>query len=342
MSIHSLTRLQVNETRSRELYRRARSLARQLESQPGFESLQVFRADEEHQTYLVLTRWDSWETHDRAWAAEAISGGLREAEERRLLRCQPPNRLESLFHIHFPKRSRTHSIGRLVRARGGQIAAVRAIEKEFGLKVMAAPGTAGIYSGQCAEDEALFFCRIDFDSEELMAHVRFTSARAAWKERLASCTEWEFGWQKLGRLETTRAIADPEPVAGPVERSSEIAGSLSLEMEVQPEDHAATLRFHGRMDEAAARKFEKVRDALIQSGCRNITLDLSDLGYIASAGLQALLATAKALKALDGRLTVIDNEGRFNRIVRLLHLEQMLAVRRLRSGDRSSRFRRLS
>jgi anti-sigma B factor antagonist len=343
MSIYSLTRLQVDESRRREVLRFARGFIRRLEEQSGFEALQVFRADGEGHTFLVLTQWDSWESHDRAWAASEIATALREGSDRRLLLYQAPNRLDALFHIHFPKRAHTYSLGRLVRARGDQAAAVRAIEKEFGLKVMAAPGTVGVYSGQCVDDEALFFCRIDFDSEEMMAHVRFTSVRAAWNDRLSQCVEWEFGWQKVVRLEALLpATAERPSTECPVERSSESAGSLNLEMEVQPEEHSATLRFHGRMDDAAARKFAKVRDALIQGGCRSLVLDLSDLGYIASSGLQALLATAKTLKEMQGQLTVIDNEGRFNRIVRLLHLEQMLAVRRIQEDGAVRRGRRLS
>jgi anti-sigma B factor antagonist len=167
--------------------------------------------------------------------------------------------------------------------------------------------------------------------------------RSAWNDRLAACVEWEFGWQKVVRLEALRAAGTPRPPTGnPVECRSESAGSLNLEMEVQPEAHTATLRFHGRMDEAAARKFEKVRDALIRGGCRSLVLDLSDLGYIASSGLQALLATAKTLKEMQGQLTLIDNEGRFNRIVRLLHLEQMLAVRRIQGESAARRGGRLS
>jgi anti-sigma B factor antagonist len=343
MSIYSLTRLQVDESRLREVLRFARCFTRRLEDQSGFEALQVFRAEGEEQTFLVLTQWDSWENHDRAWAHDEIATLLRDSRDQRLLLYQAPNRLDPLFHIHFPKRTNTYSLGRLVRARGDQVAAVRAIEKEFGLKVMAAPGTVGVYSGQCVDDEALFFSRIDFDSEEMMAHVRFTSVRAAWNDRLAQCVEWEFGWQKVVRLEALRPVAADRPsTGGPVERTSEFAGSLNLEMEVQPETHAATLRFHGRMDDAAARKFEKVRDALIRGGCRSLVLDLSDLGYIASSGLQALLATAKTLKEMQGKLTVIDNAGRFNRIVRLLHLEQMLAVRRIPGTAAARRGQRLS
>lgn len=343
MSIYSLTRLQVDESRLREVLRFARGFTRRLEEQSGFQALQIFRAEGEAQTFLVLTQWDSWENHDHAWAHTEIATALREGRDRRLLNYQAPNRLDPLFHIHFPKRAHTYSLGRLVRAKDGQAAAVRAIEKEFGLKVMAAPGTVGVYSGQCVDDEALFFCRIDFDSPEMMAHVRFTSVRAAWKDRLGPCLEWEFGWQKVVRLEAQRpAVAERPATAGTVERSSESAGSLNIEMEVQPESNTATLRLHGRMDEAATCKFERVRDALIRSGCRSLTLDMSDLGYIASSGLQALLATAKALKEMQGQLTVIDNAGRFNRIVRLLHLEQMLAVRRIQGDGPARRGRRLS
>jgi anti-anti-sigma factor len=343
MSVHSLTRFEPGAAPLRSVLRAALRLRRRLETQPGFEGLQLFQAEAEPGAFLALTQWEAWESHDRAWASPEITAALREAQEGDRLRSQAPNRLDPLFHIHFPKRARTYSMGRLLRADGEQIAAVRAIEKEFGLKVMAAPGSVGVYAGQCVEDPALFFCRIDFDSEEAMAHVRFTSVRAAWQEKLAPCLEWERGWQKLIRFEATRPRdVESGPEMEPGERCAETAGSLSLEMEVQPQERSATLRLRGRMDEAATRRFEKVRDALIGSGCRKLVLDMSGLGYIASAGLKSLLATAKALKAVGGQLTVIDNEGRFNRIVRLLHLEQMLAVRRLRENSRGNRPRRLS
>lgn len=58
----------------------------------------------------------------------------------------------------------------------------------------------------------------------------------------------------------------------------------------------------GRMDATTTQEFEKRMDELISNGAENLLMDFSKLEYISSAGLRALLATAKRLKAADSQL----------------------------------------
>jgi anti-anti-sigma factor len=333
MSVYTLTRVRIGPAGASRAMRLAARLGHRLERQRGFLSLQLYQAKEEPETCLALAEWDSAASHERV---------LRDAEVARLLaqmdeRCtvEPARRMEPLFHIHFPRRSSTVALARLARAHSDAAEAMKAADKDAGLKAMALPGSVGVFGGQCSEDPRLSFCRIEFDGEETLRRYLGSAMHGQWHTASGPLVEEATWWRKEERLEYWRVERSDRP-AGDTEQRAEVAGTLSLEIETVPGENAAILRFHGRMGPDATAKFVKVRDALIRGGCLRLTLDLSDLGYIASPGLQALLATAKRLKEAGGHLTVIDNEGRFNRILRALHLERALAVRRAQEGGSSA------
>jgi len=66
---------------------------------------------------------------------------------------------------------------------------------------------------------------------------------------------------------------------------------------------------NGRMDAASAPDFEKNMQEMIDSGKRAFAVDLSELEYISSAGLRAILSIAKRLKALNGNLCIASLRG---------------------------------
>ena len=65
----------------------------------------------------------------------------------------------------------------------------------------------------------------------------------------------------------------------------------------------------GRMDAASAPDFEKNMGTWIDDGQRAFAVDLSELDYISSAGLRAILSIAKKLKALNGNLMIASLKG---------------------------------
>jgi anti-anti-sigma factor len=89
-----------------------------------------------------------------------------------------------------------------------------------------------------------------------------------------------------------------------------------------------TLRLSGHMDEAAAERLGRVRDAVVARGCRELTLDVSDLSSATRDGLQLLLETARRVKESGGQFILVDSQGRFNRILRVFHLNRVLALGR--------------
>ncbi len=65
----------------------------------------------------------------------------------------------------------------------------------------------------------------------------------------------------------------------------------------------------GRLDTDTAPDFERYGSEMIGKGQRKIVLELSRLEYISSAGLRAILATAKRVRPLGGGLSVCALNG---------------------------------
>jgi anti-anti-sigma factor len=58
----------------------------------------------------------------------------------------------------------------------------------------------------------------------------------------------------------------------------------------------------GRLDAVTASDFETGAQGWIAAGEKNVLVDLEELEYISSAGLRAILASAKKLKAGQGQM----------------------------------------
>ncbi|MBI4773707.1 MAG: STAS domain-containing protein [Deltaproteobacteria bacterium] len=72
---------------------------------------------------------------------------------------------------------------------------------------------------------------------------------------------------------------------------------------------ATVVSVKGRMDAASAPDFEKNMQEMIDGGQRAFAVDLSELDYISSAGLRAILSIAKRLKTLNGNFLIASLRG---------------------------------
>jgi anti-anti-sigma factor len=64
------------------------------------------------------------------------------------------------------------------------------------------------------------------------------------------------------------------------------------------------IKVQGRLDVITSPEFEQQCNSLIAQGERFLVADLGGLAYVASAGLRSVLATAKKLKAVQGKLAL--------------------------------------
>jgi anti-anti-sigma factor len=82
----------------------------------------------------------------------------------------------------------------------------------------------------------------------------------------------------------------------------------------------------GRLDAEAAPRFESSCAALIGEGERRLVLDLGELSYISSAGLRAVLATAKRLKQAGSGLAVACLTPMVSEIFAIAGFDRLLQV----------------
>lgn len=322
MAVHALMEVRVAPGRAREVLWAAARLGRRLVGRPGFRGLRVFRSEADADALMVLTEWDGWDAATAAESAAPITHLLQRVQGA----CDGwhGRRLEPLFHVQFPRRTGTAGMAQTVHLGPGMPEAAPARQKEFGLKAMSLPGTIGVLGGRCAKDTGSFFCAVEFESEEAM--LEFADARTRHDWTSGGAATW---WRKEPRLEVR---ADPLARYGDeTRRSAESLGSLSVRIESSPDGASVVLRLHGQMDDAATERFVRVRDAVVARGCRHLTLDVSDLVSASTEALKTLLATARQVKESGGQFSLADNQGRFNRILRVLQLNRVLSPSRERA-----------
>ncbi len=82
-----------------------------------------------------------------------------------------------------------------------------------------------------------------------------------------------------------------------------------MTIEIKKESAALVVKVAGRLDAVTAPEYEKKVNELIADGEINFVVDFEQLEYISSAGLRALLATAKRIKGKSGKILLANIKG---------------------------------
>ncbi len=77
-----------------------------------------------------------------------------------------------------------------------------------------------------------------------------------------------------------------------------------MKVSVEEQDHTLLAIVHGKVDTSNASDFEKEIVSKLDEKCRKIHIDISDMEYISSAGLRALLRLKKRMDANEGSMAV--------------------------------------
>jgi len=84
-------------------------------------------------------------------------------------------------------------------------------------------------------------------------------------------------------------------------------------------------RLAGLLDAFSEPTFRKVMDKCVEEGPPNLVLDLSQIDFVDSSGLGALVQVAKKAQSSGGLLQIVTNP-RVTQTVKLVRLEQFLAL----------------
>ncbi|MGW3018935.1 STAS domain-containing protein [Streptomyces longwoodensis] len=101
----------------------------------------------------------------------------------------------------------------------------------------------------------------------------------------------------------------------------------TLELTVQhPRPGLAIARVTGDVDLHTADTLRRDASTLIEGGCPQLVLDLSQVGFFDSAGLSALIGLWHAAQAQGGALGVAEVPDRLMRMLTLTGLDTILTV----------------
>ena len=108
-----------------------------------------------------------------------------------------------------------------------------------------------------------------------------------------------------------------------------IAESLNLTVSLrgnrEVRDNSQLFRLTGLLDAFSEPTFRKVLGSKIEEGPKHIILDLSQIDFVDSSGLGALVQLAKQAQNADGTLQILTN-ARVTQTVKLVRLEKFLSL----------------
>jgi anti-sigma B factor antagonist len=87
-----------------------------------------------------------------------------------------------------------------------------------------------------------------------------------------------------------------------------------------------TLRFEGDLDIVTSEEMKRQLAALVESGTSKVTIDLSDVGFVDSSGLGALVAVHHLAQARGAELVVRQAPPHVQDLFALTRLDALLRV----------------
>jgi len=100
---------------------------------------------------------------------------------------------------------------------------------------------------------------------------------------------------------------------------------VSLRGTHEVRDNCQLFRLTGLLDAFSEPTFRKVLGNKIDDGPKHIILDLSQIDFVDSSGLGALVQLAKQAQTAEGTLQIVTNP-RVTQTVKLVRLENFLAM----------------
>jgi anti-anti-sigma factor len=100
---------------------------------------------------------------------------------------------------------------------------------------------------------------------------------------------------------------------------------VSLRGTREVRDNCQLFRLAGLFDAFSEPTFRKVMEKFVDDGPKNFILDLTQIDFVDSSGLGALVQLVKRVQGAGGTLQVVSNP-RVTQTVKLVRLEQFLSL----------------
>lgn len=94
----------------------------------------------------------------------------------------------------------------------------------------------------------------------------------------------------------------------------------------EPDNGVIVVRLTGRLNAATSPEAKERLKALVRGGARGIVLDLSELSFIDSSGLAAIVAGYKAAIESGGALKIAAMAPQAAQVFSLIHLDRVFEI----------------
>ncbi len=99
-----------------------------------------------------------------------------------------------------------------------------------------------------------------------------------------------------------------------------------MEISTNEVKRVTVVKVNGRVDSATAPELENGLKQLVDSSKTQIVLDLTEVDYMSSAGLRAMVSTLKSVKRANGDLRLANPSQRVAEVLRLAGLTSIFSI----------------
>lgn len=125
----------------------------------------------------------------------------------------------------------------------------------------------------------------------------------------------------------------PEPESGPLRGALRPRGPVRFGIEVTDRPKGMAVRIWGEIDVLTTPRLATELGTVVRRSTGDLVVDLREVEFMDSSGLQILLSTQRRLSRASRRLTVVCDEGPVRRVIELTRLAEILG---LVSGDEAA------
>ncbi|HET8562058.1 MAG TPA: STAS domain-containing protein [Marmoricola sp.] len=102
---------------------------------------------------------------------------------------------------------------------------------------------------------------------------------------------------------------------------------MQLSIDTEPTDDGAVVKLAGDLDMLSAPDLSDTLNELLESGARKVVVDMSDLAFMDSSGLSAILGAHQTAEKHDAALTLFGPNERVIRLVNITGLGDVFEIR---------------
>ncbi len=99
-----------------------------------------------------------------------------------------------------------------------------------------------------------------------------------------------------------------------------------MDLTTERRDGVLSVRVVGRIDGANAYEFEEEIRSLVEESDRAVIMDFEKLSYISSAGLRAVLVTAKMLRSQDATFALCSLSDQIREIFQISGFDKIIVI----------------